>query len=164
MLHSTTWSEPVDLKINESEFDAKQNALVSQIVRTIHDVLDSDPGVDKKKVNEFTASIAFQVCSILDGSRSSEKTPTAGSVIPVLYFADNQHRRSAVGLDAKQSWMHEYVHGWVSELFDEPSDTIQWDSKPPCPHCGKPLRRPTATYCRFCKMDWADQNNIHRRG
>ena len=33
----------------------------------------------------------------------------------------------------------------------------------PCPYCGEPLRSSKARQCRFCKMDWHDSQNIHRR-
>lgn len=33
----------------------------------------------------------------------------------------------------------------------------------PCPYCGEPLRTSKARQCRFCKMDWHDAQNIHRR-
>jgi len=33
----------------------------------------------------------------------------------------------------------------------------------PCPYCGNLLRTSMAKQCRFCKMDWHDPNNVHRR-
>ena len=31
---------------------------------------------------------------------------------------------------------------------------------PPCPYCGERLRTPVAKQCRFCLLDWHDENNL----
>ena len=46
---------------------------------------------------------------------------------------------------------------FVGPIFNPPKPA-------PCPYCGAPLRTAIARQCRFCKMDWHDPQNIHRRG
>ncbi len=145
----------MDVQFDRDEFDERQTALVGEIVRAIHDVL-TEQGTPAVNVNELTASLAFSVCSILDGTRK-------GTLGPVLGFPLDAGRRKVVMLDAEQSWLHEYVHGWVTELYDTTPVTPHRKPTAPCPHCGKPLRTPTARYCRFCKMDWRDPGNVHKR-
>jgi len=43
-------------------------------------------------------------------------------------------------------------------------DSVPERESAPCPYCGKALRTPMAKQCRFCKMDWHDPDNVHRRG
>ena len=47
----------------------------------------------------------------------------------------------------------------------EPSNLPAFDplEPGPCPYCGEPLRTSIAKQCRFCKMDWHDPANVHRR-
>jgi len=152
----------MDVKFDRDEFDKRQTALVCEIVRTIHDLLEEN-GTPPEALNGLTASLASRICSLLDGSRKGLKANDIGPLVPILGFALSTHRTDVVLLDGESSWMHEYVHGWVSELYD--NTPVRRFQKPtaPCPHCGEPLRTPTASYCRFCKMDWRDPSNVHKR-
>ena len=153
----------MDVQFNESEFDKRQNALAGQIVRAVHNILDADSAIPDTAVNSLTASITFSICSLLDGNRQGLKANDIGPLVPMLAFALNTHRQDAVMLDGTKSWMHEYVHGWVTELYG--STPVARYEKPtaPCPYCGEPLRTPKASFCRFCKMDWRDPDNVHKR-
>ncbi len=49
-----------------------------------------------------------------------------------------------------------------SPPYDPPEESIYYPAVP-CPYCGETLRTAIARQCRFCKMDWHDAQNIHRR-
>ncbi len=63
----------MDVQFDESEFDKRQNALVGQIVRVVHDILAEDDSVPDTSVNSLTTELAFSICSLLDGSRRGLK-------------------------------------------------------------------------------------------
>ena len=143
------------VRIDKDRFDSQQNALVGDLVRSVHDVLVENE-VPKDSVNKLTASIAFRICGVLDGSHGDS------SNLRLAFAVDGNHT-DLVMLDNESSWLHEYVHGWVTELYDTAPAAKFEKPTAGCPHCGEPLRTPTARYCRFCKMDWRDPNNVYER-
>jgi hypothetical protein len=135
----------MNVRFDEAEFDKRQNALVGQIVREVHDILAAADSVPEASVNSLTGSLAFSICSLLDGCRQRLEGGGAGPLNPLMAFALDTSRQDVVMLNGKNSWMHEYVHGWVSELYDPAPHAPLQKPTAPCPHCGKPLR--TAAAC-----------------
>jgi hypothetical protein len=93
----------MDITENESAFDKRQLALVREIIRAIKNDL-ADSGIPEERL------------AIIDGSRVMQAD--GQPLIPVLTFADDTQRSKFIGRPGG-SFMHEYVHGTVDDIFDE---------------------------------------------
>jgi hypothetical protein len=100
---------------NESAFDKCQLALIREIIRAIKSDL-ADSGIEEDRLADVTGEVAFSVAAILDGSRVMQAD--GQPLIPMLTFAEDAERTKLVGR-AGGSFMHEYVHGIVDDVFDE---------------------------------------------
>lgn len=73
-------------------------------------------------------------------------------IYPVL--ENDYHDLSSIGGVVGWAW----ISGAVASLLIAVAGSAL---HPPCPHCGEPLRSPTARNCRVCKMD--RRAPVHRR-
>lgn len=103
------------ISADDSAFDRCQLRLIREIVRAIKDDL-TDSGISHERLADITGDVAFSIAALIDGSRIMP----AGSepVIPVLTFAGDAGRTRLIARPGG-SFMHEYVHGTVDEIFDD---------------------------------------------
>ena len=105
----------LNLKTDEGVFDRHQLHLIREIIRAIKSDL-AGSGISEERLADVTGDIAFSIAAILDGSRVMQ---TDGKpLIPVLTFAEDAQRTTLVARPGG-SFMHEYVHGTVDEIFDD---------------------------------------------
>lgn len=105
----------MDITENESAFDKRQLALTREIIRAIKGDL-ADSGIPEERLADVTGDVAFSIAAIIDGSRVMQAD--GQPLIPVLTFADDAQRSKFIGR-AGGSFMHEYVHSTVDDIFDE---------------------------------------------
>jgi hypothetical protein len=103
------------LKTDDGAFDRRQLHLIREIIRAIKSDLTRS-GIAGERLADVTGDIAFSIAAIIDGSRvmQAEGQP----LIPVLTFAEDAQRTTLVARPGG-SFMHEYVHGTVDEVFDD---------------------------------------------
>jgi hypothetical protein len=103
------------IRTDESAFDRCQLHLIREIIRAIKSDL-ADAGVSEDRLADVTGDVAFSIAAIIDGSRviRAEGEP----VIPIITFAEDAERTKLVGRPYG-SFMHEYVHSTVDEVFDD---------------------------------------------
>lgn len=104
----------IEVRVDEIRFDEQQLFLMGEIVRTIRSELQQ-AGVEEEKLADVTSDIAFSIATMIDGSRvmNLEGRP----LTPFLTFAEDSERTRLVARDGG-SFMHEYVHGIVDDVFD----------------------------------------------
>ena len=100
---------------NEIAFDKRQLALTREIIRAIKSGL-SNSGISEEQLADVTGDVAFSIAAIIDGSRVMQVD--GRPLIPVLTFAEDSERTKFIGQPGG-SFMHEYVHGTVDDIFDE---------------------------------------------
>lgn len=106
----------MDIISNYSDFDSLQLQLARVLVEDVTDTLFDELEIDKETLVSVGRSISFSIAAILDGSRIISGQQKR--LIPHIAFA-NSDDRSTLVTSAGGSWMHEYVHGLVSELYGE---------------------------------------------
>lgn len=70
--------------------------------------------IPDNKARELVENISFSVATILDGSRTVEYDNVEAN--PIITFQENEKE---LVYPAGRSWMHEYVFGTISEIYDE---------------------------------------------
>jgi hypothetical protein len=105
----------MDITENESAFDKRQLALIREIIRAIKSDL-ADSGIAEERLADVTGDVAFSIAAIIDGSRAMQAD--GQPLIPVLTFAEDSERTKLLGRSG-DSFMHEYVHSTVDDIFDE---------------------------------------------
>jgi hypothetical protein len=105
----------IDTRVDESRFDKQQLHLVREIVRAIKSDL-SQSGIPEERLADVTGDIAFSIAAIVDGSRVMQADGQV--LIPVLTFAEDAERTKLIAR-AGGSFMHEYVHSTVDDVFDD---------------------------------------------
>lgn len=100
------------IEYDDDSFDAMQLKLSEELVESIHGHL-KDLELDTDRLEELVGKIAFSVSCIIDGSQSIELDNKP--VKPVLGFFKTEEP-PVINIDYG-SWMHEYVHGVVFDLF-----------------------------------------------
>ena len=101
----------VKAKYDPDTFDDLQAFLTGEIVKTVYEAFDG-AGLPKRKRQELTTRIAFNVCAAIDGSLVMKRRRK--DVSPVLTFAADE---STLIYGGGSSDMHEYLHGVADELF-----------------------------------------------
>lgn len=101
------------IEYNEDSFDELQLKLTEELVSSIHTHLKSLE-LEADMLEDLVGKVAFSVACIIDGSQVIElnKQP----VKPVLGFFKTEEP-PVLNIDYG-SWMHEYVHGFVFDLFN----------------------------------------------
>jgi hypothetical protein len=105
----------IDIRVDESRYDKQQLHLIREIVRAIKSDLAAS-GIREERLADVTGDVAFSIAAIIDGSRVMEAD--GQTLIPVLTFADDADRTKLVARPGS-SFMHEYVHGTVEDVFDK---------------------------------------------
>jgi hypothetical protein len=108
-------TQNMNITENDSAFDKRQLALTREIIHAIKTGL-ADSGIPEERLADVTGSVAFSIAAIIDGSRVMQAD--GQPLIPVLTFAEDYERTKFVGRPGG-SFMHEYVHGTVDDIFDE---------------------------------------------
>ena len=103
------------LVFDEARFDARQLFLMEKIVETLLDGLRSAGVDDSQTLHDATSDMAFSLACILDGSRIMELD--GEPVLPFIGFA-NERDGDEIVVSEAGTWMHEYSHGTVSDVFD----------------------------------------------
>ncbi|HMO16442.1 MAG TPA: hypothetical protein PKD64_19965 [Pirellulaceae bacterium] len=106
----------MELQIDESRFDDRQNRFVGVILREVVKVLGAELDIDKSDAVSAGKAVTFALASLLDGSRSLSGKNR--DLVPHLTFAHGKRRQSLITSESG-SWMHEYVHGWSTEMFSQ---------------------------------------------
>lgn len=106
----------MDIRVDKSKFDALQHRLIGILTEEIIETLSNALDLKKESAVAAGCSVAFGVASILDGSRVRDSKDR--HVIPHLAFSTSAGRDELVTAQGG-SWMHEYVHACVSELYRE---------------------------------------------
>jgi hypothetical protein len=104
------------LHVNEDKYDENQIELLHNMIVAIKDPL-LEAGLTGKKLRDLTTSIAFGISSLID---CSEKTVTDRDEIlyPYLAFSIDDNKETGICSEGG-SWMHEYVHGTIDDVFDD---------------------------------------------
>jgi len=102
------------IELNEDKFDERQNAFVEILVEAIKGVVE-DNEVEKDEVECLTADLTFRVCALLDCAEIVKKNKM--SIVPHLAFRETEDCDNLITVDG-ESWMHEYAHGFVVEVFE----------------------------------------------
>jgi len=116
-------AKEIEVIVDSAECDARHNGIVVDIVQAIEKVL-TKAGLPEKQVEELTADIGFDVCSVLDNSYDmifayeDDDDERELPLIPSLgFFADEQ--RTKLIVSKERSCMHEYVHGHIDILEND---------------------------------------------
>ena len=98
---------------DEDKFDELQSIFIGGIIDAIKENIDEAKLPDNKS-RELLENISFTVATILDGSRSVEYENVEAN--PIITFKNNDKE---IVYPGDSSWMHEYVFGTISEIYDE---------------------------------------------
>ncbi len=101
-------------EIDEMKYDEIQMEMLYFITESIKDKL-VEAGIAGESLEKLTTNIAFSMAEIIDGSAIME-TQNKKPIIPVLTFANDENFNSGICSEGS-SWMHEYVHGVVEDVF-----------------------------------------------
>lgn len=114
------------IKIDEAGFDNRQYALTVEIVKTIKHIL-KEKKISDDEAYDITEDVAFSVCAIID----SGKDMYVGDkpLFPVLAFVEDEDSDELLVGD-KGSWLHEYVHAILDDIFDEEEEEHDDDYEP----------------------------------
>lgn len=105
----------MEITQDESKYDKRQLHLIRELVRVIKSDLAA-AGISEEQLADATGDVAFSIAAIIDGSRVMKAD--GRPLVPVLTFAEDDRRKKLVA-GAGGSFMHEYVHGMVDEVFEE---------------------------------------------
>ena len=106
----------MEITTDDSRFDDRQNRFVGVILREVVKVLESKLEIDKRDAVSAGEAVTFAVTSLLDGARTLSGKNR--DIVPHLTFSEGRRRKSVVTSNGASS-MHEYVHGWTSEMFSK---------------------------------------------
>ncbi len=99
------------LQEDKESFEKLQKLLAQSLAETIKSELE-DRMLSPDLVKDLTANLAFSVVCILDASTVT--TVDGGNLRPIITFqTDDDTLVWANGT----SYMHDYVYGWVYDLF-----------------------------------------------
>jgi hypothetical protein len=110
----------LDVNFGDADWEEWETNFVGHIFDQIRQVFSHISDSDYTNLREATTSTIFEYCTFLDGSASvtlEDGTP----LLPHLGFsdADPWNRESFVTIaDPDCFILHDYVHGWDSELYE----------------------------------------------
>ncbi len=97
--------------IDWNEFEGFQKDILYEIIRSAYQNL-LDAGIDRDKIPDLVAGIAFDMCCVIDGSTIIPRP--GGRILPILTFAKDASMEELIS-SGSGSWMHELVHAAVEE-------------------------------------------------
>lgn len=99
----------LNLDLNLAKFDELQAILVDELVKTIQVKL-AEAGLEKDKLNELTASLAFSITCLFDGIAAIESDGT--EVHPFLAFQVDDDLVHC----GENAFMHELIYDVLGKL------------------------------------------------
>ena len=103
----------MELRNDGDKFDELQSIFIGGIIDEIKIKLE-EAKLPDETVRELLENLSFSIATILDGSLSIEYEGVEAS--PVMTFHEGENDLVYPG---GKSWMHEYVFGTISEVYDE---------------------------------------------
>jgi hypothetical protein len=103
----------MQLKVDSTGFEEQQVLLVRELVQSIRVKLQ-EVGLDGKKLDAATASIAFSVASMIDDTSAIEVDGT--EVHPYLTFRTSEEELTHCG---ENSYLHEFVYEVLQTLYEQ---------------------------------------------
>ena len=102
----------MELNLQPEKFEEYQQALIEEITKTIMVKL-VESGLERRQMEDLTASIAFSVASIID---NTAKIEAEGEPIrPYLTFQSEDNELIHCG---ENSYAHESVYSILKQLFE----------------------------------------------
>lgn len=105
----------MNIVIDEEAYDSNQVVMLKNIVASFKRILELN-GVDEEMIYSIASDLAFDVCSIIDGSTvmGNERAP----VIPFLTFCKSEEERETLIVNDDGSYMHEMTHEMIDRIFE----------------------------------------------
>jgi len=100
----------MDLQLNPTKFEERQAILVYELTKTIQVKL-AEAGLEKDKVNELTAALAFSITCMIDGISGIESDGM--EVHPYLTFQVDDELVHC----GENSFMHELIYDVLGRLI-----------------------------------------------
>jgi hypothetical protein len=100
----------MDLQLNPAKFEERQAILVYELTKTIQVKL-AEAGLERDKVNELTAALAFSVTCMIDGISGIESDGL--EVQPYLTFQIGDELVHC----GENSFMHELIYDVLGRLI-----------------------------------------------
>ncbi|MES9942413.1 MAG: hypothetical protein ABW104_08620 [Candidatus Thiodiazotropha sp. 6PLUC2] len=100
---------------DDETYDSNQVVMLKNIVASFKRILELN-GVDEEMIYSISSDLAFDVCSIIDGSTvmGNERAP----VIPFLTFCKNEEEKEMLIINDNGSYMHEMTHDMIDKIFE----------------------------------------------
>ena len=103
------------VSIDSSQYDKHQLFFVRKLCEMLMGNFQR-AGVDDEKSEELVGQAAFSMCSLIDGSAILELD--GKPFLPCLTFSQDDDFTEILS-SGSGSWMHEYVHGTVWDVYHE---------------------------------------------
>ena len=95
-------------------YDTWQAHFIGEVITSMKSKLEKS-SLSPKEARKLTGEIAFSIATLIDGSASVKVDGV--ELNPILTFAPGGTDLIHTG---GNSYMHEYVHGTLDEIFDTP--------------------------------------------
>ena len=102
----------MDLQLNLGKFEEQQAIFVEELTKTIQVKL-AEAGLESKKINELTGSLAFSITCMIDGIAGIESDGT--QIHPYLTFQVDDELVHC----GENSFMHELIYDVLGRLIGD---------------------------------------------
>ena len=103
------------VSIDRSQYDKHQLFFVRKLCEMLMGELQR-AGIDDENSEELAAQLAFSMCCLTDGSTILELD--GKPFLPCLTFSQDDDYTEVLS-SGRGSWLHEYVHGTVWDVYHE---------------------------------------------